>query len=117
MQRKNNQRREKESLKRKLHHYEEDEISLDDEQSNEMSFIVSTIERNYSDEIDHLCSEGKNLFTKDDDYTFVCIGDKYGVGHQIRNVWNTDKQRESNAFKKDQLMNSKLSLIIIINYV
>ena len=27
------------------------------------------------------------------------VGDKYGVGHRLRDAWKTDKIRESNAFK------------------
>ena len=63
LQRKDNQKKEKYIMNRKLNNYEETELSLDDEQNDEMSSLVSTIEREHSDELEKLFSEGKDIIS------------------------------------------------------
>ena len=78
---------------RKLTNLEE-EISLDDEQHEEMCNVVQRIG---DVELDKLCEEG----------------DKHGVGSIMKGIWITDKDRRNKEFFDDQATNSKLMYIVI----
>jgi hypothetical protein len=89
VERKNNQKQLRQTLKRKLDSYEETEVPLNDEQSDEMNFVVSTIESQFQAELETIFDEG----------------DKCGVGHKLRHSWKTDQQRDSINFNHDQVLN------------
>ena len=56
--RKSNQLNERKNLKKKLLHYEETAVALDDHQDSEMLSITSIIHNNYQEELGKLYSEG-----------------------------------------------------------
>ena len=62
LQRKTNQKQQRHSLKRKLEAYQETEVTLDDQQSDEMGSIMSIIEKEYQDDLETLLSEGILLY-------------------------------------------------------
>ena len=112
MERKANQRKERQIMKRKLEYYEEQEIPLDDQQSDEMNSVISIIEGDHRDQLENLFAEGTLLTMVNGMY--VCthdVGDEHGVGHKLRDAWKTDRQRESNDFRKDQVINSEFFVL------
>jgi len=58
--------------------YEKTEVTLADEQHEEMSTIVNQIEERGKDELEKIFAEG----------------DTHGVGVQVREVWITDKRQQ-----------------------
>ena len=76
---------------RKLRKYDT-ELPLNNEQDEEMSQVVSTVESKCSKELSKLFEEG----------------DSHGVGERMREVWANDKRAVHSEFKKDQDNNSKL---------
>lgn len=89
--RKEHQKKERDEAKRKAKSYEHTELPLDTEQHEQMDAVTSAIEKECPGELEKLFVEGE----------------KHGVGSKLRDVWNLDKQRERNEFKRDQLINSK----------
>ena len=90
--RKQNAQAERTNDKKKLRKFENTEVTLDEEQHDEMCTIVNKIEE-----------VGKNDLEK-----AFAEGDAHGVGAQIREVWVTDRRQQTDQFKADQAKNSKL---------
>lgn len=84
---------ERNNDKRKLTKYERTEVTLADEQHEEMCAIVDKVE-----EIDK--AELEKIFAE---------GDSHGVGTQIREVWMSDKRQQLAQFKADQDRNGEYS--------
>ena len=78
---------------KKLAKSENTEVTLADEQHEEMSAIINKIEEVGKDDIEKVFAEG----------------DSHGVGKEIREVWMTDKRQQLNQFKADQARNSEWS--------
>ena len=89
--RKEHQKKERDEAKRRVKSYEHTELPLDTEQHEQMDAVTSAIEKECPGELEKLFVEGE----------------KHGVGSKLRDVWNLDKQRERNEFKRDQLISSK----------
>jgi len=71
--------------------YEKTEVTLSDDQHEEMSAIVNEIEEKSRDELEKIFAEG----------------DTHGVGTQVREVWITDKRQQLDQFRADQQRNSE----------
>ena len=89
LKRRKNSQYARNSLARKLSKYSESEVTLNEEQHNEMYTIV---ERTENDELDKLFKEGN----------------EHGVGELMKEIWFTDKKRQSQQFAKDQAANGNL---------
>jgi len=74
---------------RKLAKYEANEVTLDDEQNDEMSSVVENIG---DEEVQKLCDEGE----------------KFGIGSIMKDIWTTDLNRQRKEFSHDQASNCKL---------
>lgn len=92
--RKQNSLIERNNDKIKLTKFEKTEITLAEEQHDEMCTIVNRIEEVGKDELEKVFADG----------------DAHGVGAQIREVWMTDRRQQLDQFKADQIRNSKLSV-------
>jgi len=90
--RKQNALAERNNDKIRLHKFEKTEVTLNEEQHDEMCTKVNRIEEVGKDELEKVFSEG----------------DAHGVGTQIRDVWVTDRRQQLDQFKADQATNSKL---------
>lgn len=89
---------QRDSSRRKLRQYDHMEVPLDNDQDEEMTKVVSTIEQECSVELELLFSEG----------------DKHGVGSRMREIWNADKRsKDVDEFRSDQCINSKLVCILL----
>ena len=93
LKRKQNVLMERNSDKRKLSKYQATEVTLSEEQHEEMSTVVNRIEEMSKDELEKVLAEG----------------DAHGVGAQIREIWATDRREQSEQFSEDQARNSVLS--------
>ena len=87
--------------KKKLRKYENTEITLDDDQHDDLCEIVKKIEQ----------------ISKDDLEKVFCEGDIHGVGDKVREIWVTDWRQQLQQFCADQTRNgmcysSLLNLII-----
>ena len=67
---------------RKLKKYEDNEVTLDDEQNDEMCNIVEQI---WTEDLETLCKEG----------------DEHGVGRLMKDLWITDNERKRQEFSTD----------------
>ena len=74
---------------RKLARYEENEVTLDDEQNDEMRTIMEKIG---DEELQKLYDEGE----------------KHGIGGILKDIWITDLDRQRKEFSSDQVSNSKI---------
>ena len=92
LKRKQNVLMERNSDKRKLSKYQNTEVTLSEEQHEEMSAIVRRIEEVGKDELEKVFAEG----------------DAHGVGTQIREIWKTDRREQLEQFSEDQARNSML---------
>ena len=72
----------------KLMKFKESEVTLNEEQHNEMYTIV---ERTKDDDLEKLFKEG----------------DEHGVGEMMKDIWFTDKKCQIQQFSHDQVSNSK----------
>ena len=90
--RKQNVLTERNNDKKKLTKYENTEVTLSDEQHEEMSTIVNKIEEVGKAELEKIFVEG----------------DSHGVGTQVREVWMTDNRQQLSQFKADQEKNCEL---------
>jgi len=90
-QRKQNALMERNSDKIKLARYEKSEVTLAEEQHDEMCAIVNRIEEVGKKELE-------KVFAK---------GNAHGVGAQMREVWLTDRRQQAERFKADSTNNSK----------
>ena len=73
---------------RKLKKYEESEVTLDDEQNDEMCNIAEQIR---TEDLEKLCKEG----------------DEHSVGRIMKDLWITDNERKRQEFSTDQEKNSR----------
>ena len=89
--RKYNQRQKMHSTQVKLTKYQQTEITLDEQQDEEMENVMKVIEQQSSEK----------LFQE---------GEKHGVGDKLRQIWNNDKKEQKNTFDIDQSFNSKFRL-------
>jgi len=99
--RKQNVTSERNSDKKKLRKYENTEVSLDDDQHDDLCEIVKKIEE----------------VSKDDLEKAFCEGDIHGVGDKVREIWVTDRRHQLQQFREDQMRigmcySSLLNLII-----
>ena len=92
--RKQNSLTERNNDKIKLTKFEKTEITLAEEQHDEMCTIVNRIEEVGKDELEKVFADG----------------DAHGVGAQIREVWVTERRQQLDQFKADQARNGKLSV-------
>ena len=81
---------------RKLARYEEHEVTLDDDQNEEMRTVME--------------------MTKDDEelQRLYDEGEKYGVGGIMKEIWNTDLDCQRTEFSRDQASNSKIIIRVCI---
>ena len=86
LKRKKNVLTERTKDKRKLNKYEKTEVTLTDQQHEEMHAIVNKVEEVENAELEKIFAEG----------------DSHGVGKQMREVWTTDKWQQAAQFKADQ---------------
>ena len=85
---KRNTRYQRSSSIWKLARLEENEVTLDSEQNEEMCTVVEAIP---TEELEKLFQEGE----------------QHGAGSLMKNVWFTDKDRQRKEFSQDQERNSK----------
>ena len=78
LKRKQNTLMERNSDKKKLSKYQSTEVTLSEEQHEEMSAVVSRIDEVGKDELEKVFAEG----------------DAHGVGAQIREIWATDRREQ-----------------------
>jgi len=97
--RKQNSLKERTKDKAKLSKFEKTEVTLDEEQHDEMCNIVNKIEEVGKDELEKVFAEGE----------------AHGVGAQIREVWVTDRRQQMDQFKADQAKNGELSMCAKVN--
>ena len=77
---------------RKFKKYEDNEVTLDDEQNDEMCNIVEQIQ---TEDLEALCKEG----------------DEHGVGRLMKDLWIADNERKRQEFSSDQAKNGKFCSI------
>ena len=80
---------------RKLARYEEHEVTLDDDQNEEMRTVMETTK---DEELQRSYDEGE----------------KYGVIGIMKEIWNTDLDRQRTEFSHDQASNSKITIRVCI---
>ena len=95
--RKQNFQTERTIDKRKLSKYEKMEISLADDQHDEMCTLIDKISDGTNEDLELVFAEG----------------DSYGVGDKLREVWKTDRRQQMRDFFKDQERNGKYNKICI----
>ena len=88
LKRRQNAQYARNSTARKLAKYAENEVTLNEEQHDEMCSIV---ERTKEDDLEKLVKEGN----------------EHGVGNLMKEIWFTDKKRQSQQFANDQAANGK----------
>ena len=89
LKRKQNAISERSNDKKKLRKYENTEVTLADDQLEDMYNIVKAIEEVSKDDLEKLFAEG----------------DIYGVGDKVREVWCTDRRHQLEQFHEDQTRN------------
>lgn len=99
LKRKQNVLMERNNDKFKLAKYESTEVTLSEEQHEDMNAVVSKIEEISKDELEKVFAEG----------------DAHGVGTQIREIWTTDRREQLDQFNEDQARNSKLLIYVLAN--
>ena len=91
LKRKQNVISERNSDKKKLRKYENTEVTLTDDQHEDMCSIVKTIEESSKDDLEKVFADG----------------DIHGVGDKVREVWFTDRRHQLEQFHEDQTKNGK----------
>jgi len=96
---KRNQNRisERNNDKIKLRKYEKTEVTLADEQHDDMCNVMNKIEEVSRDDLEKVFAEG----------------DEHGVGDKIREVWLTDHRKQADQFHLDQTRNGMHSNCIM----
>jgi hypothetical protein len=84
--------KEREHDKKLLRKYEHTELTLDDDQSEEMGQIVSIINRSCSDTLQNVFKEAKER----------------GGKSEIEEIWKTDVRSGREQFNKDQATNGEI---------
>ena len=83
----------------KLRRYENTEVTLADDQHDDMCNVVKTIEEVGKNNLEEVFAEG----------------DSHSIGDKIREVWLTDKRQQSQQFYADQVKNSKCTYKLYFN--
>lgn len=99
LKRKQNVLMERNNDKFKLAKYESTEVTLSEEQHEDMNAVVSKIEEISKDKLEKVFAEG----------------DAHGVGTQIREIWTTNRREQLDQFNEDQARNSKLLIYVLAN--
>ena len=86
-----NIQRERAKDRSRLQKYSHTELTLDDEQHNELSQLMDAIEEKRSKEIEEIMQDAVS----------------HGVGDSVREIWEIDKQRMKDEFSQDQKKNCK----------
>lgn len=81
--------RERAKDRSRLQKYSHTELTLDDEQHDELSKLMDAIEEKGGKEIEELMQDA----------------DSHGVGDSVREIWQMDKQRVKDEFNRDQQKN------------
>jgi len=89
---------ERSADKVKLAKLADTDLLLDDEQSDELSDVISRIEEAGADELEKVFKEADSL----------------SVGDSVRAAWELDKSNAKEKFFKDQKNNSKCNSISVI---
>ena len=87
--RKENTQRERAKDRSRLQKYSHTELTLDDEQHDELSKLIDAIDENGGKEIEEIMQDA----------------DSHGVGDCVREIWQMDKQRVKDEFNRDQQKN------------
>ena len=87
--RKENTQPERAKDRKLLQKYSHIELTLDDEQHDELSKLVDAIEEKGSEELENIMLDADN----------------HGVGVAVREIWLIDKMRMKDEFDKDQKKN------------
>ena len=90
--RKESTRRERAKDRSRLQKYSYTELTLDDEQHDELSKLMGAIEEKGEKDIEDVMQDA----------------DRHGVGDSVREIWQIDKQRVKDEFYHDQQKNCKL---------
>ena len=77
------------------------EITLSEEQYEDMSTVVGKIEEIRKDELEKVFAEG----------------DVHGVGVQIHEIWKTDRREQLGQFNEDQARNSMVLTQLANNFI
>ena len=97
LKRKQNALVERNNDKLKLAKYESTEVTLSEDQHEDMSAVVNKIEEVSKDCLEKIFAEG----------------DAHGVGNKIREIWVTDRREQLEQFNEDQARNS----MFLMSYV
>lgn len=84
--RKENTQQERAQHLIRLQKYSHTELTLDDDQHDELSKLVATIEERGTEEVEEILKEADNN----------------GVGDAVREIWQMDKMRMKKEFNDDQ---------------
>lgn len=87
--RKENTQRERAKDRSRLQKYSHTELTLDDEQHDELSKLIDAIEEKGRKEVEEIMQDA----------------DSHGVGESVREIWQMDKQRMMDEFNHDQQKN------------
>ena len=90
--RKENTQRERAKDQSRLQKYSYTELTLDDEQHDELSKLMDAIDERGSEDIEVIMREA----------------DSHGVGNSFREIWEMDKQRMRDEFNEEQQKNCEL---------
>jgi len=91
LKRKQNVTSERNNDRKKLRKYENTEVTLADEQHDDMCNIVNAIEEVSKEDLEKVFAEG----------------DMHGVGDKVREIWLTDRRQQLEQFHEDQARNGK----------
>ena len=92
--RKSNAQSERSNMIRKLEKYNESDVTLNDEQHEEMCTLVERIGNGDLDEI-------------------FLEGSEHGVGDLMKEIWYTDSKRQQQQFLRDQSKNGNFYIILL----
>ena len=94
--------RERSADKAKLAKYEHLDVTLDDDQNDELNAVIEKIEEQHNDELGKVFQEGE--------------AKSKHIGNSMRNIWQSDRCAQT-TFLKDQLRNSKgNATVLYFNY-
>ena len=94
--------RERSADKAKLDKYDHLDVTLDDDQNDELNAVIEKIEEQHNDELGKVFQEGE--------------AKSKHIGNSMRNIWQSDRCAQT-TFLKDQQRNSKGNAIVLyFNY-
>lgn len=91
IKRKQNAKMKRDNNIRKIHQSVCGEVPLDTDQNDEMCDVMSVIGEKCQVELKELFAEGE----------------KHGVGHRMKEIWNDDRNDDAEQYERDQSKNSK----------